>query len=467
MSRRSLTTYVFTFALLQLAMHTTVARAQPFNLVGPGVDPSDFRITEFAAGLNYPVGMASLSDGSMLVAVSNGSQFFSTRSGSLIRLADTDGDGVSDVQQTLVDDVPGGKLTSLRTINDLLFVTGQGSGVPISVYRLVREPTDPPSLQGTMQISYPGSWLHPHSALAVRQTPDQPGSYDLFFQLGSQVNFADTKKTLPFRSSLGASGDLAGDSIHMVRITDDGNAITSAPPIQVATGLRNPAGFAFQSTTGDLYFQDNGIDGLQDANEPTSADELNILPATDIGVTVLDFGFPDTYNEYRTGNVIGGQGVQPLVAFQPLPLPDGEEGEGPNDIAFAPTRFPAGLNNGVFVGMHGKFSLGGLNNEENPLVFVNLDDNSYFHFITNDEPGVGHLDGLLSTEDSLFLADISPQGGFSSSNSNSGKIYQIKSIVPEPSSCTLAVLASALLLTSRRRSLSPARKRDRRTSRSA
>jgi glucose/arabinose dehydrogenase len=425
---------------------SSATRAAPLEIAGPGVNPNDFRITEFASGLNYPVGMTPLNDGSLLVAVSNGSQFFSTRSGSLIRLADTDGDGVSDVQQTLVDDVPGGKLSALRAAGDLLFVTGQGSPSPISVYRMGATPTDSPTLQGTMEINYPGSWLHPHSALAVRESPQQPGSYDLFFQLGSKANFAETTESLPFTSTLGAAGDLAGDAIHMVRITDDGAALTSAAPIQVATGLRNAAGFAFHPTSGDLYFQDNGIDGLQDANEPTSADELNVLLAADIGQTIADYGFPDNYNEYRTGNLIGGEGVLPRVAFHPLPLPDGEEAEGPNDVAFAPPNFPESLRQGVFVGMHGKFNLGGISNEENPLVFVNLQDNSYFHFVTNDEPNVGHLDGLLSTDDSLFVADISPQGSFDSSNANTGKIYQIKSLVPEPSSWLLTLLALSSLV---------------------
>jgi glucose/arabinose dehydrogenase len=422
---------------------TATAGAQvPFSLTGPGVNPADFRLTEFASDLNYPVGMTELSDGSILVAVSNGSQFFNTSSGSLLRLADTDDDGIADVRQTLVDNVPGGKLTSLRLAGELLFVTGQGPNVPISVYRRGATVSDPPTLQGTMNISYAGSWLHPHSALAVRETPGVPGSYDLFFQLGSKSNFAHTTDTLPFTSTLGAGGNIAGDSIHMVHVTDDGTNVSTSAPIQVATGLRNPAGYAFHPVSGDLYFQDNGIDGLVDPNEPTSADELNVLPAADIGNTVLDYGFPDNYNEYRTGNVIGGEGVQPLVAFHPLPLPDGDESEGPNDVAFAPNKFPAGLNHGMFVGMHGRFNAGGLNNEENPLVFVDLGDNSYFHIIANDEPDVGHLDGLLSTNDSLFVADISPQGGFGGNAANSGKIYQIKSLVPEPSMATLTAWAA-------------------------
>ena len=73
-------------------------------------------------------------------------------------------------------------------------------------------------------------------------------------------------------------------------------------------------------------------------------------------------------------------------------------------------------------------------NEENPLVFANLNDGTYFHFIDNMEPDIGHLDGLLATRDSLFLADISPRGGFGSRNANTGRIYQIQSVVPEPSS---------------------------------
>ncbi len=404
------------------------ARAQ-FTLQGPGVNADDFRVTTFASGLNFPVGMTELDDGSILVATSNGNSFFGSSSGSLIRLADTDNDGVADVTQTLVNDVPGGKLTSVRRSGDLIFTTGQGSPVPISVYRAGAQPSDSLTFEGSFSINYTTSWLHPHSALAARPTPGVPNSHDLFFQLGSKTNFDDTTQTLNFTSTLGASTRLNGDAIHMVRITDTDGTLSSAAPVQIATGLRNAAGMAFHPVTGDLYLEDNGIDGVEVAIEPTSADELNRIPAADIGGAIEDFGFPTTYVEYRTDVQVGNTGIDPLVAFQPIPTPDGAEGEGPNDIAFAPANFPEALNNGVFVGMHGQFSSGGLANEENPLVFADLNDNSYFHFIGNDEPGVGHLDGLLSTTDSLFAADLSPAGSLGSSSSNEGKIYQIKSLV--------------------------------------
>ena len=437
-------------AILFVASTSLFAQV-PFSIQGPGVDPDDFRMTTFAAGLNYPVGMTELTDGSIMVAVSNGSSFFGSSSGSILRLADTDDDGVADSQTTLFANVPGGGLSSLRKAGDLVFATGQGSGKPISIFRTGATPSDPLAQVGELRINYSGSWLHPHSALAVRETPGEANSYDLFFQLGSRVNFATTNNTLQLTSDIGVSGPLAGDAVHMVTLTDDGTNVTATNLQQIATGLRNAAGFAWHPQTGDLYLQDNGIDGLIDPNEPTSADELNMIPAAQIGGDIEDFGFPENYNEYRTGNIIGGGDIQPLVAFQPLPSPNGEEGEGPNDIAFAPATFPDALNNGVFVGMHGRFSLGGLSNEENPLVFVNLDDHSYFHFISNDERGVGHLDGLLSTSDSLFIADISPRGGFGGSSRDSGAIYQIQSLVPEPDAeCMLLMAVAGLLAIGRR-----------------
>src|SRR4051794_32075586 len=70
----------------------------PFDVGGDSiVNPADFRVTTFVGGLNYPHGMTTLSDGSLLVAVNNpvsGSSFFST-SGELLRFTDADGDGVA------------------------------------------------------------------------------------------------------------------------------------------------------------------------------------------------------------------------------------------------------------------------------------------------------------------------------------------------------------------------------------
>src|SRR5262245_5473745 len=97
-------------------------------------------------------------------------------------------------------------------------------------------------------------------------------------------------------------------------------------------------------------------------------------------------------------------------------------------MAFAPPGLPDGLNNGIFVGFHGKWALAGIVNEENPLVFVDLRTTNYFQFIGNNEPNIGHLDGLMSTEDSLFVADLTTTGDTNTGGHN-GVIYQIKSLI--------------------------------------
>ncbi|PYU97382.1 MAG: hypothetical protein DMG26_21560 [Acidobacteria bacterium] len=226
---------------------------------------------------------------------------------------------------------------------NLVFVTGQTK--PITVLRAGSSPGALLTLVGRIIINYPGSWLHPNSALGLRPTPGQTNSYDLLFQLGSDSNFAVTTRTatLTNDSIPGATGVLPGDSFYLLTITDHGTNVTATNLTQIAKGLRNPAGFAFHSATGDLYFQDNGIDGLVDANEPLSADELNFIARSDLGGVPENFGFPANYTAYRTGTIVGGAGIQPLIAFQPLPDPlTGHESEGANDIVSTAASMPAG-----------------------------------------------------------------------------------------------------------------------------
>src|SRR5262249_8794602 len=44
------------------------------------------------------------------------------------------------------------------------------------------------------------------------------------------------------------------------------------------------------------------------------------------------------------------------------------------------------------------------------------------------QPNVGHLDGLLATEDSLFVADLTTSGSMDN-GAGLGVIYQVKSLV--------------------------------------
>src|SRR5437867_5768296 len=82
-------------ALLATCCCPRAAGAAPFTVQGPRVNSSDFRITTFASNLDFPLGMAKLSDGSLLVALSQGANFFNS-TGKLFRFVDTDQDGVAD-----------------------------------------------------------------------------------------------------------------------------------------------------------------------------------------------------------------------------------------------------------------------------------------------------------------------------------------------------------------------------------
>jgi glucose/arabinose dehydrogenase len=397
--------------------------SQPFRLGGdPVVHPADFRVTTFASGLSFPHSMVPLADGSLLVGVSNptgGNYFAST--GQLVRLADADNDGVADGPPTVLYDGLPGTITAVKASGSLLFVTSAGQ--QIAIFRMGATPSSPPSLLGTLTFTFPAGWVHTTYALETRPTPGQSGSIDLFFNVGSQFNNAVDTGTVTLGGL--SSGTLQGSSIYMVTVQDTGGTPTVSDPIRIASGLRNAAGLAIQPTTGDLYFEDNGIDSPSFPDEPLSADELNRIAAADIGVRVPDFGFPRDYIEYRTGRHVGSGATQPVVAFQPTPDPSvGSESEGPSEIAFAPASFPAGLNNGVVVGFHGRFDLSGKLNEENPLVYYDLATGHYFDLIGNDEPNIGHLDSVLSTADSLFLGDLGT-GSLFGPNAT-GAIYQIE-----------------------------------------
>ena len=106
---------------------TVLGGNPPFAVGGdPSVNPADFRVTTFASGLNYPHGMMTLSDGSLLVAVNNplsgGSSFYNS-SGELLRFVDANGDGSADgAGQVLFNNLPGG-VTALHQAGNYILAT--------------------------------------------------------------------------------------------------------------------------------------------------------------------------------------------------------------------------------------------------------------------------------------------------------------------------------------------------------
>jgi len=398
--------------------------------------------------------MATLSDGSLLVATSAGgtswasNYIFASTSASLVRLVDADGDGVSDgPPQVLASGLPG-LLTSIRRVGNLVVaLSSQSNAESVSIFRTGTLPSDPLTPAGKLSFAFPSGFEHTTYTLAAR--PAVGGGVEVYFNVGAQSNNASTPATTTVGLTAGsgasysgaqATFQLAADSIHRVVIADNVTSLTISPPTQIANGLRNSAGMTFDAA-GNLYLEDNGIDTPSDRSVSFSADELNVVTASQLGQSVPTFGFATTYIDYATGATVGPtSGVTaPLVAFRPI---GGRKSEGAVELAVAPAAFPSEFAGGVFVTFSGVFGQGGVNNTENPVAFVDTATNTFFHFIENQT--MGHPNGLLSTTDALYISDLNSSGAFYGTvdgipADQGGVIYKIVA-VPEPDAWVLAMV---------------------------
>ena len=267
-----------------------------------------------------------------------------------------------------------------------------------------------------------------------------PSSFKFFFNVGSEYNATqDTQK--PTVSGL-LNTTLEGSSIYSITVHDTGAAPALSGLTEIASGLRNASGIAVQPGTGNLWFVDNGIDGPNsNPYAAVSADTLHTIAAAQIGQSIPFFGFPNNYIAYNTGQFVGGAGGAARGRV-PAHSRHGKRLEiRRNATGVLAACVPAALQDGVFIGFHGMFANAGVTNDENPVLFSSLTSGNYFDFLSNDL-SLGHPDGLLSTNNSLFVADLSSNGALSGSGVGQGVIYQIQ-YIPEPASFVLAGLGFA------------------------
>lgn len=429
---------MFQFLLL---VWLALIRLQAGPVLGsdPAIPPG-IQVTTFASGLNYPYGMYSMPDGSLMVATSNSSGSLFSSNLQLMRFQDADHNGVADGPGAVVFNGPAGPATSLAGANDILVVsTGANTGSSI----LILQASGSSVTQiGSLQFTYGSSdWWHETRSVAIREVGGSPGTYEVLFNIGSQANNAATVATVGVSGLVNST--LSADSVYRLTFTVNGSSAGAASLTQVASGLRNAFGLGVDAA-GNTYIIDNGIDGA--GNTPLSADELNRIDAGTSGV--VNFGFPNTYVDYFSGSAVGSSGVLPQVSFLPW---NGRHSQGPAGMSFAPSGFPAGLNNGIFIGFHGVGSAGGTANDENPVVYVDLATNTYFHFLLGGQPGQGHLNSLAASGTTLYVADLSSTGSLN--QAGTGVIYAISAAdtdVPEPAAAMLAL--AGLIAVLRRRS---------------
>lgn len=429
-----------------LALLWSRAEAVPTLTLARPLDQASFRVTTFATGLSFPTSMARLDDGSLLVAESVGSSLFGAASGRIVRLVDADRDGRADgpPQVVATTGIPGVVTSLVRSGSLVVALSAKPGNERITFWRTSADPAAALVPAGGLAFGFPSGFEHTTYALAARAVAGDSTGVEVYFNVGARGNDTSTPADVTVALSGtgvvfagGPSAALAADSIHRVVVSSTGATLAVSAPQHVARGLRNAAGMTFDAS-GNLYLEDNGIDGTSAGGQPISlsADELNRIPAAMVGESVVDFGFAGTFVRYDDGVVVeptppNAEALAPIVAFRPI---DGEKSEGAVEIAMAPPGFGPAFAGGVFTAFYGVWNGAEATNDENPIVFADPASGSAFHFIPNQL--LGHPYGLLSTDESLFVSDLSSTGNIYTTvdgvpANEAGAIYMITA-VPEP-----------------------------------
>ena len=202
---------------------------RPYEAV-PAV-PEGYTATLFAEGLRHPRELLVLPDGGVLVS--------QPRTGQLILLRDTDGDGRADRVAPFADGfaTPYG----LQLVDDSLFLSA-ADGIWRLPYRVGDDhPAGPPE-----RVTAPGAF-GPGSGHWTRNLIHDPVDDRFLVAIGSRGNIAEEPEP---RATI------------QVFDRDGGGQRT------LASGLRNPVGLAFNPTTGALFAVVNERDGLGDRLVP-------------------------------------------------------------------------------------------------------------------------------------------------------------------------------------------------------
>lgn len=167
-----------------------------------------------------------------------------------------------------------------------------------------------------------------HTARVCRIGPDKK----LYVQLGQPYN-VQPKEKVELYESLGIGG--------IIRMNQDGSEREV-----YAKGLRNPVGMDFNPVTGELWTNDNQVDGMGDDTPPGELDRI-----TEAG---QHFGFP----------YLGGATVR-IPDYKDMEAPAGAVPPVVETVAHAAdlgllfytgSKFPAKYQKGVFTAQHGSWN---------------------------------------------------------------------------------------------------------------
>ena len=415
-------------------IHSQAGPIPPFT---PDLSAAGGAVTSamtIASGLDFPYGMAVTGDGSLLFGQTDPTSIYGVEgapsNGSVWLIPKQPGGSFGAPQQVIGN--LSGPVTNVRSTPDGLTLvdSGAASGRTMTFYNQNFQQI------GAVNFTYPtDDWWHSTGMSLIE--PQSDGSYRVFFIVGSEADTAKT--TVPVTTSGLFTSTLNADSLYMGTIKNTGGVLQAVgAPAQVATGLRNAYGLSFDAA-GDLIIGDNGQDGAHIGHE-LGADTLHAIPAAQIGQSIYDFGFPNSYVDFGTGSYIDGDpgATPPLAAFVPVADANGvlQYSEGLSAMGFVPFM---GAQGGEFIGFHGEKNGTGAANDDNALLYYDFASGRYFPVVDAGTPGVGHLNTVLISGNTLYIADMATAGVVDGvGGADTGAIYAFTLATPEPSSIALA-----------------------------
>lgn len=247
-----------------------------------------------------------------ILVAADGTIYAGSRHGQVMSMTDSNADGVA--EQLRLRGKGLNAPNSLASQDATLYI-----GLQDKIVRL--QPDDDGDSRSLVPVLDGINAGRRHGARVIAFGPDRK----LYVALGAPCNLCDLS-------------DLTGK---IIRMNPDGSGREV-----VADGVRNSVGFDWHPLTGDLWFTDNGADGMGDDIPP---DELNRVRRTG-----AHFGFP-----YIGGDGISHPGfeaadgpaemISPEVALQPHSASLGID-------FYTGSMFPPEYRNDAFIAQHGSWN---------------------------------------------------------------------------------------------------------------
>lgn len=273
--------------------------------------PAGFKIAVYAEGLTNARSMALGAKGTVFVG--------SRAPGQVYAVVDGNGDGVGDEVKVIAK--------GLEQPNGVAFRDGAlyvATTPRILRFDDIESKLDAPPAPVTVYDGIPAggiaSWRY------LRFGPDGL----LYMTIGSPCNVC-APDVLDKEPRFGS----------IFRMKPDGSS-----PEVFARGMRASMGMDWHPTTHDLWFTDNGRDGL---GETVPSDELNVAPEAG-----LHFGYPFCHQGDVPDPDYGK--LRPCSAFVPPALKFGAHVAAIGMRFYTGTMFPAAYRNAIFVAEHGSWN---------------------------------------------------------------------------------------------------------------